>query len=362
MAITCVSPIDGHVHLRWDEYKNVQPSFAQRAFEDAREVGLCALVEEPNTEPFLKDRFSVYRRIDEVDRIKGNIFHGIAVAITPNYDQREEALQLVLENNRTVSGKTFLAKSTRSGGIEISDEADQMSAWRHVVERFPKGFVWEFHCEDESLFNESYDSTNPVTHSIRQCSEAEVVQAERQFRFAYDFGFEGNIVIKHTSNPDTIDVLNGSIKRYNPEFRVFYEATPHHLLLNWEDYEIHGNRVKMNPPLRKRAMQEKLLDYALRGEIHLIGTDHAPHPIEHKDGGSYKSGIPGILIWPKVIEILRKSGIKEHELKRATFDNANELYFEGRLKPNVVQAEYNPFRWVERYGFNPFSRIDGSFS
>ena len=43
-----VSPIDPHVHLRGDEYTT---NFLEMGFDDARVVGLVAMIEQPNPQP-----------------------------------------------------------------------------------------------------------------------------------------------------------------------------------------------------------------------------------------------------------------------------------------------------------------------
>ncbi len=353
------SPIDGHVHLRWEEYD--QP-FAEWAIRDAKAVGLCAMVEQPNTIPYLDSHITLHRRINFIDGIRGNIEHGIAVAITPDRQQREEALKEIEENERVVSGKTFLARSTASGGIEIIEPYEQRNAWKHISNS-PRGknLVWEFHCEDESTFVGKFDPTKPESHAFKQHAGAEVVQFERQLDFAYEFGYSGIMVVKHVSNPETIRIGKDFQRRVKTHFRILYETTWHHMFLNIEeDYPIHGNLVKMNPPLRTKKMQEELLEHVLRGDTHLIGTDHAPHPYEQKVGEPYKSGIPAIAFYPKGIGILRILGMREPEIKRVTVDTGNMVYFNGRLKPKCVGGvDYDPELW-NKYGMNVWSRIDGT--
>jgi dihydroorotase-like cyclic amidohydrolase len=113
----------------------------------------------------------------------------------------------------------------------------------------------------------------------------------------------------------------------------------------------------MNPPLRSKAMQEKLLEYVLAGKLDIIGTDHAPHPISRKDDPEKPaSGIPGILFWPRGIELLRKFGISSELLDNMIFHNANKL-FKWNLTPQIVDIKYDPTLW-DRYGYNPFIRLD----
>ncbi len=356
--IRYVSPIDPHVHLRGNEYAFQDPSFANLAFRDAQAVGLAALIEQPNTSPPLTNKETIQRRFKEIDEIRGNTDHYIHVALTPNPEQREAAIHLIKNNPRIVSAKSFYVKSTNSGEIELTDPKDQMTAWEQVARMRYFGPVIG-HFEYAQAFNKSilFDPKRPMTHSLHQCPESEVIQFENQFRFAYDSGYKGMLVVLHTSNPETIKLSEKLIKQHSPKFGVAYETTWHHMFLNTIcDYPIHGNLVKMNPPLRSLSMQQELLNLVLEGRTHFIGTDHAPHNYIKKISDSPPSGIPAIPFWPKGIELLRKLKVSEEKIQDLTFEFANRLYCLNQT-PKSVEVEYDPRLW-QAYGWNPFSRID----
>jgi dihydroorotase-like cyclic amidohydrolase len=107
-------------------------------------------------------------------------------------------------------------------------------------------------------------------------------------------------------------------------------------------------------------MQEELFEEVLRGNIHMIGSDHAPHTAIRKQGDKPASGTPCILAIPLLIDALQKAGIKEGRLDNLLFYHANRIYFGGKLKPRQVETTYEPQRWIERYGHNSFDRVDGS--
>ncbi|MFX0015614.1 MAG: dihydroorotase family protein [Promethearchaeota archaeon] len=91
--------------------------------------------------------------------------------------------------------------------------------------------------------------------------------------------------IAHVTLIESINLLHSR--------HISFEVTPHHLLLNYNDFSQLGVRGKVNPPLRSKTEQKKLLDSFLRGEIHIIGTDHAPHTIQEKEDFEL-AGIPGL--------------------------------------------------------------------
>ncbi|MFP5311331.1 MAG: amidohydrolase family protein, partial [Actinomycetes bacterium] len=64
---------------------------------------------------------------------------------------------------------------------------------------------------------------------------------------------------------------------------VTAEVTPHHLLLTDDLVRSYDPVFKVNPPLRTDADVQALRAGLADGTIDVVGTDHAPHPSEHKD-------------------------------------------------------------------------------
>ncbi|GAA1132876.1 dihydroorotase [Arthrobacter flavus] len=84
----------------------------------------------------------------------------------------------------------------------------------------------------------------------------------------------------HVSTAGSVEIIRWAKAR---GIRVTAEVTPHHLLLTDELVRSYNPVYKVNPPLRTgedvQALREALAD----GTIDVVGTDHAPHPSEHKD-------------------------------------------------------------------------------
>jgi len=59
------------------------------------------------------------------------------------------------------------------------------------------------------------------------------------------------------------------------------EVTPHHLMLN--NTLSLGSLGKVNPPLRKKSVQEELLKNLNSKSIDVIASDHAPHTLQEKE-------------------------------------------------------------------------------
>lgn len=350
-----LKPIDPHVHLRGEEYADYEYPFL--AFQDGMAVGLQFIYEMPNCKPFLVDKGTLDGRFPELgwpmEDTEPPIGHGMHVGLTNDPEQVRNAFRLIIQeqfHDRVRADKTFYTHSTGNMGILDEDYQRQIWGWRCTM-----GYqgISIGHFEDEKYFVGEFNWQHPPSHSEHQNELAELVQVERQFRNAMDAKFQGTFYVAHCSSPSTVAWLEKNKTR--APFRVVKEVTWHHMFLNWDDYCVHGNRVKMNPPLRSKKSQERLLEQVLAGQLDLIGTDHAPHPVAAKDSEKPPSGIPAILFWPRGIELLRKLGMSEPTLADLTFHRANEVFRMG-LRPELVEATYTPKMW-DRYGWNPFSRL-----
>jgi dihydroorotase-like cyclic amidohydrolase len=64
--------------------------------------------------------------------------------------------------------------------------------------------------------------------------------------------------------------------------RVSVEVLIGHLLLDDSAYELFGNLVKLNPPVRSRPNVDALWAGIAAGDVDIIATDHAPHSADEQ--------------------------------------------------------------------------------
>ncbi len=348
-------PIDPHVHLRGSEYKT---DFLGIGLKHAAASGLCCVMEQPNPVPQLispeviERRNALARSILDGEGVK-NFDHHCHIGLTTQPGQVEMAFRTAQRGQHGVRAvKAFWVHST--GDMGLLDPGYQKEVWKIAAQVGYTGPLIQ-HCEDESYFLYEFKPNIPISHTQRQSAVAEYYQVARQLDNAAKAGFRGTFYIAHVTTPNTVEYVKG-FREAHPEIKIVLEACWHHLLLNTDDYLIHGNNVKMNPPLRPPSMQERLLEHLLRGNIDIVATDHAPH--EPKDKLKPASGVPGIPFWPKGIEILRRLGMSEELLHAVTFANARRVFGLDCAEEKTT-AEYDPSFW-EPYSFNPFSRVDGT--
>lgn len=84
----------------------------------------------------------------------------------------------------------------------------------------------------------------------------------------------------HLSTAGSVEIVRLAKAR---GINVTAEVTPHHLLLTDELARTYSPLYKVTPPLRTQADVEAVRQALADGTIDVVGTDHAPHPVEDKD-------------------------------------------------------------------------------
>lgn len=103
----------------------------------------------------------------------------------------------------------------------------------------------------------------------------------------------------HISSKESYLTIKNALE-INKNFKISFEITPHHLLLSNKIKLTEDNFGKVLPPLREENHLNYLFNELAKGNIGLIGTDHAPHEIEEKlkDYRDAPSGFPGFETYP----------------------------------------------------------------
>jgi dihydroorotase-like cyclic amidohydrolase len=81
-------------------------------------------------------------------------------------------------------------------------------------------------------------------------------------------------VIAHVPSPQVITAISGLRREGTP---IWAESCTHQLCLAKEDME-RDTRLKWNPPTRSRAAVDSMWSLLRAGDVHCIGSDHAPLP------------------------------------------------------------------------------------
>lgn len=278
--------IDDHVHFR-------EPGMTYKAdiaseSRTAAAGGVTSYMEMPNTNPqtttieLLNDKFKLAA---EHSRVNYSFFIG---ATNDNIDTIQQ-----IDCNRVPGVKVFMGSST--GNMLVDSE----SALRRLFATSPKLLM--AHCEDTNIINDNikkfkakYKGQNdfPVRyHSRIRSVEACYASSSLAVQLANDTG--ARLHIAHISSAKELELFEA---KPIEEKRITAEAVIAHLMFSNEDYDRLGTRIKCNPSIKTAEDRQALRQALNNGLIDVVGTDHAPHLLNEKEGGALKatSGMPMI--------------------------------------------------------------------
>ena len=342
--------IDCHVHCR--DRNQSRKEYIWHALDVAKDSGLSAIFDMPNTAPTTTTRHELEARLKLAEQAQSPIFYGIHMGITADKEQIKEAVDcwkeyFPKENSKigVVGLKMFAGNSI--GDLEIIDEEKQLFVYKTLRE-LGYGGVLVVHCEKEKYINHNlWNPEKPSSQDIARPEKAEIESIKDQMNFARHVHYDGQLHIAHVSTPESVDLIN-----YEADYlHMSCGVTPHHLLLDTliMDTMRNGFLWKVNPPLRKPETRKKLLKYFLEGRIDILESDHAPHTYDEKMNG-HLSGIPNLASWPDFTALLKKEGMNDFLLERASHENPCVIYgiriprLNFPLKNRVKDYVFDPYK------------------
>lgn len=272
--------IDTHVHFR-DPGLTHKGDMASES-KAAAAGGVTTVLDMPNTVPQTTDSATLTAKVQDAAK-KSVVRMEFYLGAT-----RENASQLSNIDSSLYCGiKVFLGAST--GGMLLDTEEPLIE----VFKRARKPVV--AHCEDQEVLSalykkarQTYGDDAPVAlHSRLRPAEACINATKRAIALAQKF--DTRLHIAHVSTAEELDL----IARVP---RVTAEVCPTYLLFCEDDYAKLGTRIKCNPAVKSDTDRTALRQSLFDGRAYTIGTDHAPHRLREKRGGSLRaaSGIPMI--------------------------------------------------------------------
>ncbi|MEM3371902.1 MAG: dihydroorotase family protein [Candidatus Korarchaeum sp.] len=221
------------------------------------------------------------------------------VADMPNNVPRidnPEALRMKLEEATRESFVDFalytaypyLTEMSTVVGVKVYPE----DMWRGLRDLFRRaaqlGKEVIVHAEDPIALMEAESVEDVREHPIARPEVAEEIAVVRAISLAEMYG--GKLRIAHATLPSTLVAVKEARVR---GLQVRAEVTPHHLLFSSDDAEKLRSLFKVNPPIRRPEIRNKLLKMVEAGYADFLVTDHAPHSPEEKSRG-YEEMPPGI--------------------------------------------------------------------
>lgn len=139
----------------------------------------------------------------------------------------------------------------------------------------------------------------------------------------------------HLSTAGSVDIVRWAKKR---GIQVTAEVTPHHLYLTEECARSYDPRYKVNPPLRTAEDVEAVRAGLADGTIDIVGTDHAPHPLESKDC-EWQAGAFGMTGLETALAVIVKTMV---ETQRMTWEDVARVMSVNPARIGRVAGQGRP--------------------
>lgn len=277
--------IDEHVHFREPGYEYKEDF--ESGSKSAAAGGVTTVMDMPNTDPPTDSK----AKLEEKARLasgRSYVDYGLYCALHDgNLDEVEGMMAA-----GAVGLKVYMGETT--GKLPSPHDATMLEA---LGKSARLGFPMIFHAENGDLLHHYIEMikgtgrSDPRAWAEARPSVCEEEAVSRVITLARRTG--GYAHIAHVSSIEAVDLLSLAAQE---GLQVTGEVTPHHLLLDMEDYDRYGTLIKVNPPVRGGGHREALWWAIETGLMATVASDHAPHTRDEKEGGIWdsSSGIPGV--------------------------------------------------------------------
>lgn len=335
--------IDDHVHFR-------EPGLTHKADIESESRaaaygGVTSYFDMPNTQPqttTLEALDAKRATARENSHVNYSFFFGATNDNTGLFTQ--------LDPHRTPGIKLFMGSSTGNMLVDRLDALDNIfrSARLPIM----------VHCEDTAMINANMakakalygDDPDVVHHPEIRSEEACYASTSLAVSLAKKHG--ARLHVAHLTTAKELSLFDGWTDDMP---RITAEAVIAHLFFTDKDYKRLGTKIKCNPAVKGIADRTALREALSDGRITVIGTDHAPHRLEEKQGGCSKaaSGMPMIqfslvamleLVDTGVIGIERLVELMCHNPARL-FEVRKRGYIRKGYKADLVIVEPN-HKWT----------------
>jgi len=276
--------VDCHVHFR--EPGLVRKEGYGYGSSGALHGGVTTVCEIQNNPPLMDSLATLKTKLENLRGIS-------RVDYAPYGSLVEESLDdLEAMKKHCPAVKCFLGCSTGSGGV-----ADEATLRRWFGAAAKAGIKVVAHCEDNDVMDAATEALKDdpekfTRHDLRRSREAEVVSIDSAIAIAAEVG-----AILHVFHISTFEGAARVTTAAARGMAVTGSTAPHYLLATADDTEAAAqNRFKVNPAIKYEDDRAGIGNLVCQGMLPIVGTDHAPHPLDEKDRPYQKapSGFPSI--------------------------------------------------------------------
>jgi dihydroorotase len=259
---------DPHVHLRTPGHEHKED--VETGTRSAAAGGYCGIIAMANTEPPVSTAADI-SALREQARAGASVPVGFLATVSRGMKGEE---------------LTEMVELREAGAIGFSDDGLPIVSSRLMLralqyQRLCGGTI-ALHEEDPDLSGDGVMHEGPVSAALGLGGVPSVSESTMIARDAALAAYEGaRIHVQHLSALESVEVVRAAKAA---GVKISAEASPHHLCLTDEEVRsLDPHRFKMNPPLRREADRQALIEALRDGTIECVATDHAPHQAEEKD-------------------------------------------------------------------------------
>lgn len=308
--------IDPHVHVR--DLKQAEKEDWTSASNAALRGGITTVFDMPNTQPPTVNIKYLKAKRKKAEKAKINYKFNVA-ATSQNLKELVNLLDSKPEDVAAL--KLFLAGSNSN---EFVDDEEDIKRIFDISLKYDLPVI--VHTELQKCVEEySKKVINPSVfdHNFMRNRECSLKGTELMIQLAKQIG--NKLYLAHISTAEEIDIINEN----KTKCLVFCEITPHHLLINENILDEAGNFGKVNPPLRNKKDNERIMKGITKRTVDTTGTDHAPHLISEKikKYSEAPSGFPGLeTALPLLLNQVNKGSFSLKRLIELTSEKTAEIF------------------------------------
>lgn len=272
--------IDDHVHFR-------EPGLTSKADIEsesraAAAGGVTSYFDMPNTVPqttSLEALEEKFRLAAQNSHVNYSFFYG---ATNDNVDTFP-----ALDVQRIPGIKLFMGSSTGNMLVDRKESLERIFSSAKIP--------LMVHCEDTGIINHNMaeakrqygEDPDVVYHYQIRSEEACYASTSLAVSLAKKYGTQLHVAHLTTAR---------ELELFGKDDNITAEAVVGHLWFTHKDHQRLGAQIKVNPAIKTDKDREALRKALTDGRITVVGTDHAPHLIEQKQGGCARaaSGMPMI--------------------------------------------------------------------
>jgi allantoinase len=258
--------VDGHVHFR-EPGMTAKEDFASGT-RSAAAGGVTTVIDMPNTLPPVSTLDEFKRKRDLVQPSAFVDFGLFGMLSEDSVDDIRDLAEAGACGLKLFMGETTGNNACPSDGAILAGLREAAAA----------KLVVGAHAENDSVLHllrrelMAAGRTDAIAHLESRPDFVEVEAIQRFLTLAQ--AVEAKAHIHHLSTLHGLDAVAVAKAR---GARVTVEVLVAHLLLDAAAYDVYGNLIKLNPPIRPAMDRNALRTAARLGHIDSIGSDHAPH-------------------------------------------------------------------------------------